>query len=130
MKRFLAGVVCGWLALAMMQLGLTLRAQQQASGAVVQAQVLVDNQKVTIRRWQLKPGERSPVHTHALDHIYVVVHGSDIRDHLADGTTHDDNQETGRVGFSAFSASPKTHWFENVGAVPYEMVSVDLKPAS
>jgi len=33
------------------------------------------------------------------------------------------------VGFSVFSANPKTHWFENVGADPYEMVSIDLKPA-
>jgi len=129
MKRFLAGVACGWLALAVVQLAFMLRAQQHTDSAVVQEKILVDNQKVTIRRWQLAPGERSPMHTHSLDHIYMVIHGSDIRDHLADGTTHDDNQETGRVGFSVFSANPKTHWFENVGAVPYEMVSIDLKPA-
>lgn len=129
MKRFLAGVACGWLALAAVQLAFMLRAQQHTDSAVVQEKILVDNQKVTIRRWQLAPGERSPMHTHSLDHIYMVIHGSKIRDHLADGTTHDDNQETGRVGFSVFSANPKTHWFENVGAVPYEMVSIDLKPA-
>jgi len=127
MKKFLAGVVCGWLALAAVQLGLKVRAQQNSMDAVVQAKVLVDNQKVTIRRWQLAPGQRSPVHTHSLDHIYIVIHGSEIRDHLADGTTHDDNQETGRVGFSP--GVGKVHSFENVGTVPYEMVSIDLKPA-
>jgi beta-alanine degradation protein BauB len=128
MKKFLAGLVCGWLLLAVVQLGWMLRAQQKANGSIVQAEVLVDNQKVTIRRWQLAPGERSPVHTHSLDHIYVVIHGSKIRDHLADGTTHDDDQETGRVGFSP--GVGKVHSFENVGSAPYEMVSIELKPAS
>jgi predicted metal-dependent enzyme (double-stranded beta helix superfamily) len=126
MKRFIAGMVCGWLLLAVVQLGFVLKAQQKANGPVVQAQALVDNQKVTIRRWKLAPGEQSPVHTHSLDHIYVVIHGSDIRDHLADGTIHDDDQETGRVGFSP--GVGKTHFFENVGNVPYEMVSIELKP--
>jgi predicted metal-dependent enzyme (double-stranded beta helix superfamily) len=133
-KRFLAGMVAGWLVLAVAQLAVAGWAQQQASGKVVQAQgnivqaqVLVDNQKVTIRRWQLAPGERSPVHTHSLDHIYIVVHGSKIREYLADGSIHDDDQETGRVGFSA--GVGKTHSFENIGAAPYEMVSIELKPA-
>ena len=128
MKRFLAGVLCGWLALAVVQLAVALRAQHQATAVVVQPQVLVDNQKVTIRRWQLLPGERSPVHTHSLDHIYVVIHGSKIREYLADGTIHDDDQETGRVGFSP--GVGKVHSFENVGTVSYEMVSIELKPAS
>jgi beta-alanine degradation protein BauB len=117
----------GWLIMAAAGLALAAWAQHEAQGKVVQAQTLVDNQKVTIRRWQLAPGERSPVHTHALDHIYVVVHGSNIRDHLADGSTKDDNQETGRVGFSP--GVGKIHFFENVGSVPYEMVSIELKAA-
>jgi predicted metal-dependent enzyme (double-stranded beta helix superfamily) len=126
-KRFLAGIVCGWLALAAALIAHTLWAQQNASGVVVQPQVLVDNQKVTIRRWTLAPGERSPVHTHTLDHVYVVIHGSKIREYLPDGTSHDDDQETGRAAFSP--GVGKTHSFENIGTVPYEMVSIELKPA-
>ena len=122
MKRFFAGIATGWLLLAVM-----FSAQEVAVHKIVQPQILVDNQKVTIRRWTLEPGERSPVHTHSLDHIYVVIRGSKVREYLADGTTHDDDQETGRVGFAP--GVGKTHSFENAGTMPYEMVSIELKQA-
>lgn len=127
MKRFLAGMITGWFVLAVAGLAWEVWAQQEAHGKVVQAQILVDNQKVTIRRWKLQPGERSPVHTHTLDHVYVVIHGSKIREYLPDGTMHDDEQETGRADFAP--GTGKTHSFENDGTVPYEMVSIELKAA-
>lgn len=120
MKQFLAGVLIGGLVL-----GLTLHAKDSAREKIVQPQVLVDNQKVKMVRWTLQPGERSPVHTHSLDHIYVVVHGSKIREYVSDGKISDDEQETGRAALSV--AKGKTHSFENIGAEPYEMVSIELK---
>src|SRR5215470_8855627 len=113
MRRFLAGVLTGWLVIA-----LTVVAKNSASENVVQPQVLVENQKVKMVRWKLQPGEKSPVHTHSLDHIYVVVQGSRIREYLSDGKVNDDEQETGRAAFSV--ARGKTHSFENVGTGPYE----------
>jgi quercetin dioxygenase-like cupin family protein len=119
MKRFFIGMVMGLLAFA-------LQAQSPAGERIVPAQLVVENAKVKVVRWSLQPGERSPVHTHSLDHIYIVVHGSKIRDHVVkNGTVHDDDQETGRAAFS--KAVGKTHWFENVGTTPYEMISIDLK---
>ena len=120
MKRFLAGVLAGWLTL-----GLAALAQHPTNANVVQPQPLAENQKVKMVRWSPKPGERSPVHTHSLDHIYVVIHGSKIRDFVSGDGTHDDNQETGRAGCSA--AVGKTHYFQNIGTAPYEMVSIELK---
>jgi len=120
MKRLVAGVVLGWLTL-----GLAILAQSLASNNVVQPQILVDNAKVKMVRWSLQPGQRSPVHTHSLDHIYVVIHGSRIRDFISGGGTHDDDQETGRAAYSP--AKGKTHYFQNVGHEPYEMVSIELK---
>ncbi len=120
MKQFFAGVLAGWLVLSAVVL-----AQRAAGEKVVQPQLLVDNQKVRMVRWSLQPGERSPVHTHSLDHIYVVIHGSRIRDFVNGDGTHDDDQETGRAAFSP--AVGKTHSFQNVGATPYEMVSIELK---
>ena len=119
MKRFLAGVIGGWLIL-----GLAILAQRTTE-KVVQPQLLVDNQKVKMVRWSLQPGEQSPVHTHSLDHIYVVIHGSRIRDFVSGDGTHDDDQETGRAAYSP--AQGKTHHFQNVGSTPYEMVSIELK---
>jgi len=127
MKRFLAGLITGWLVVGLAQLAGAVWAQQEAHSKVVRAQILVDNQKLTIRRWKLEPGERSPVHTHTLDHVYVVIHGSKIREYLPDGTMHDDVQETGRADF--VQGTGKTHSFENDGTVPYEMVSIELKAA-
>ena len=120
MKRFLAGVVTGWLVLA-----ITVLAKYSGSENVVQPQVLVENQKVKIVRWKLQPGDKTPVHTHSLDHIYVVVQGSKIREYLSDGKVNDDEQEAGRAAFSL--AKGKTHSFENIGIGPYEMVSIELK---
>jgi quercetin dioxygenase-like cupin family protein len=121
MKRFLAGVLTGWLVLA-----LTVVAKNNATEKLVPPQVLVENPKVKMVRWKLQPGEKTPVHTHSLDHIYVVVEGSKIREYLSDGKVNDDEQETGRAAFSV--AKGKTHSFENVGTGPYEMVSIELKP--
>ena len=120
MTRFLAGALAGWLVL-----GLAVLAQRAASEKVVEPQLLVDNQKIKMVRWSLQPGERSPVHTHSLDHIYVVIHGSKIRDFINGDGIHDDGQETGRAAYSP--ARGKTHSFQNVGSAPYEMISIELK---
>lgn len=120
MKRFLAGVLTGWLFLA-----LAVVAKNSATENVVQPQVLVENQRVKMVRWKLQPGEKTPVHTHSLDHIYVVVQGSKIREYLSDGKVNDDEQETGRAAFSV--AKGKIHSFENIGIGPYQMVSIELK---
>jgi len=121
MKRFFAGLLAGWLLLALAAL-----AQRLASEKVVPPEVIADNAKVKIVRWKLEPGEGTPVHTHSLDHIYVVVHGSKIREITGDGKSHDDDQESGRAAFSP--ARGKRHSFANIGNVPYEMVSIELKP--
>jgi predicted metal-dependent enzyme (double-stranded beta helix superfamily) len=120
MKRFILGVLTGWFVL-----GIALVAQQLASEKVVPPQVLVDNQKVKIVRWILQPGEGSPIHPHLLDHVYVVIHGSKIREITSEGKVNDDDQETGRAAFSP--AHGKIHSFANIGNTTYEMVSIELK---
>jgi len=93
---------------------------------VVPAQPIVDNERIRMVRWIFQPGECSPIHIHALDHIYIVIHGSKIREITGQGKTNDDVQETGRAAFSP--ARGKIHSFANIGdARPYEMVSFELK---
>jgi|HubBroStandDraft_6_1064221.scaffolds.fasta_scaffold888291_1 quercetin dioxygenase-like cupin family protein len=93
---------------------------------VVPAQLLVNNSKITMVRWIFQPRECSPIHIHALDHVYIVVRGSKIREITGEGKTNDDDQETGRAAFSP--ARGKIHSFANIGdAKPYEMVSLELK---
>ena len=120
MRRFVSGMLTGWFVL-----GIALLAQRIASEKIVPPQVIVDNEKVKVVRWKLQPGEGSPVHTHSLDHVYVVVHGSKIREVTSEGKVSDDEQETGRAAFSP--ARGKTHSFANIGNEAYEMVSIELK---
>ena len=120
MKRFLAGVLVGLAVSA-----LTLFAQKLASEKVVQPQVLVDNQKVKIARWVLKPGEGTPLHTHALDHVSVVIRGSTLRDVAADGTAKENVQKAGDAVF--VPGTGRTHSFANAGKDTFESISIELK---
>jgi len=119
-KRFLAGLIVG-LGLS----ALTLLAQHLASDKVVQPQPIVENQKVKVVRWVLKPGEGTPLHTHTLDHIAVVVQGSTLRDMETDGTAKNVEQKTGQVVY--VPGTGRTHSFANAGQTTLEIVSIDLK---
>ena len=120
MKRFLVGVLVGLAFSAFI-----LFAQNLASEKVVQPQVLVDNQKVKIARWVLKPGEGTPLHTHTLDHVSVVIHGSTLRDVAADGTAKENVQKAGDAVF--VPGTGRTHSFANAGKETFESIAIELK---
>jgi quercetin dioxygenase-like cupin family protein len=120
MKRFLAGLIVGLSVSA-----LTLLAQHLASEKVVQPQPIVDNQKVKVVRWVLKPGEGTPLHTHTLDHISVVIHGSTLRDVAADGAAKENVQKAGDAVF--VPGTGRTHSFANAGRETFESISIELK---
>jgi mannose-6-phosphate isomerase-like protein (cupin superfamily) len=121
MKRFLAGIFLGLLLGA----SVTLLAQHKANDKIVPPKVLVNNQKVKIQRWVLKPGERTPVHPHKLDHISVVIHGSTLRLVSVDGTTNEMVQKDGDAEY--IPAHGVTHYFANVGKTTFESISIELK---
>jgi mannose-6-phosphate isomerase-like protein (cupin superfamily) len=120
MKRFLAGLVVGF-SLS----GLTLLAQHLASEKIVQPQPILENQRVKIHRWVLKPGEGTPVHTHTLDHISVVLQGSRIKDMDTDGTFKTVEEKSGQVTY--VPGTGRTHSFANVGSTTLESISIELK---
>lgn len=120
MKRFLAGVFVGLAVSTIVIVG-----QNMAGEKGVKPQVITDNVKVEMVRWVLKPGERTVVHQHDVDHIGVVIHGSTIRYYETDGTSKDGNELTG--GAEYVPATGKAHFFENVGRETFEAVSIHLK---
>ena len=120
MKRFLLGLVGG-----IILSGLALAAEKMASEKVVQPELITENQKVKITRIVLKPGEGSPLHTHALDHIAVIVQGSSMRDVSTDGKTREMTEKTGEVVY--VPGTGRTHSFANSGTTPLEIVSIELK---
>jgi quercetin dioxygenase-like cupin family protein len=121
MKRFLAGVVVGILGSM-----IAFATQHRASEKIVQPQVLVENARVKIVRWVLKPGEGTPIHTHSLDHVSVVIHGSTLREVEADsGVAKENVQKTGDATY--VPAHGQTHSFANAGKNTYESIAIELK---
>jgi quercetin dioxygenase-like cupin family protein len=120
MKRFLAGLSAGSMVSAII-----LFAQHRASEKIVPPQAVVDNAKVRMVRWVLRPGEGTPVHTHVLDHISVVVHGSTLRDVAIDGTTKENLRKTGDAAY--VPGKGLTHSFANAGKETFESISIELK---
>ncbi len=120
MKRFIAGTIVGILLSV-----LALAAQQMASDKVVKPELITENQKVKITRILLKPGEGTPLHTHTLDHIAVIVQGTTMKDMETDGKFKDVVQKTGDVHY--VPGTGRTHSFANTGKTPLEIVSIELK---
>jgi len=120
MKRFVTGMLFGIL-IPVLYLG----AQKLASEKVVDPQPLIENEKVKAVRWVLKPGEGTPLHTHTLDHIAVVLQGSLLRDVEPDGTAREVEQKAGQVVY--VPGTGRTHSFANAGTTTLEIVSIDLK---
>ena len=120
MKRFLAGLVVG-----ISFSGLTLLAQHLASEKVVQPQPIFENQKVKVHRWVLKPGEGTPLHTHTLDHISVILQGSRVKDMSADGTSKIVEEKSGEVAY--IPGTGRTHSFANLGSTTLESIAIELK---
>ena len=120
MKRFLLGLFAGLSVSA-----LTLLAQHMASDKVVQPQPGLENQKVKVVRWVLKPGEGTPLHTHTLDHIAVILQGSTMKDTETDGRSKSVEEKTGEVVY--VPGTGRTHSFANTGSSTLEIVSIELK---
>jgi len=120
MKRFLAGLLLGMLVPT-----LALVAERHANERVIQPQLVLENAKVRVMRWVLKPGEATPIHTHTLDHIGVTLKGSILRDMPAGGTAKQSENKTGNVEY--VPGKGQTHSFVNVGKTTFEAISIDLK---
>ena len=120
MKRSIAGVIVG-IAIS----ALALFAQHMASEKVVPPQPIVENERVKIQRWLLKPGEGTPLHTHTLPHVSVILRGSTTRDVGTDGTSKDTDQKSGQASY--IPGTGRTHSFANVGKETYESISIELK---
>ncbi len=120
MKRFLCGVLVGVLASA-----LAVMAKQGNGEHVVQPRVIVDTPRVTMVRWVLKPGEQTPVHTHDLDHISVVIHGSTLRDVDKNGVAKENIEKTGAAVY--VPGTGRTHSFSNIGEETFESIAIELK---
>jgi quercetin dioxygenase-like cupin family protein len=84
--------------------------------------VKVDNSRVRVFESVLQPGDKEQMHSHPAYVTYVIA-GGKIRNHLADGKTSEAELKTGDVLFR----EPLTHWSENIGTTPIDVLLVELK---
>ena len=87
--------------------------------------VKVDNPRVRVFESVLQPGEKEQMHSHPAYVTYVVA-GGKIRNHLADGKVSETELKTGDVLYR----DALTHWAENIGTTPIDVVLVELKNPS
>jgi quercetin dioxygenase-like cupin family protein len=84
--------------------------------------VLLENDRVRVVEYSIKPGERDQPHTHPPKISYVVTGGS-LRIHVGD-TSFVSNDSTGEV---SWRGTVPRHFAENVGNTPVRIVLFEVK---
>ncbi len=93
--------------------------------------LLLENARVRVLDTQIRPGERTPVHTHQWPAVHHVVSWGDFVRRAADETVLVDSRAGSPASVlpSVFWGEPLApHSLENVGATLIHIVSVEVKP--
>jgi len=132
MKRpvagFTAGLAVGAALASAAFVGRSLEASAESAQADASAQsasrVVLENERVRVRDVTFAPGV-TPMHTHDLPHVGVVIQGGTLVFRSPDGTTETMTLEPGGVGFREANVS---HEPTNPGQTPVRVIEVELKP--
>jgi quercetin dioxygenase-like cupin family protein len=84
--------------------------------------VLLDNEYVRVLDVRLKPGEKTPIHSHPNLVVYSLTGGT-TKSTTADGKTTTVTTEAGQVGWR----NAQTHTSENVGKTEIHSLGIELK---
>lgn len=84
--------------------------------------VLLDNQDVRVLDVRLKPGEKSPMHSHS-NHVVYWLAGSTIKFTSSDGKTNTVTTKAGRVVWR----NAETHMAENTCRTESHALDIELK---
>ncbi len=108
--------------------------------AGVGSKVIFEDDKIKVWEFSLEPGERTPVHTHEMEYIFYVIHGStlDVFDaddeavmslDLNDGDVVPlrlEGDELVVVGDDSLRV-PVTHSARNAGTTRYDEILIEKK---
>ena len=87
--------------------------------------VLLENEKVRVLEYHLKPGEKEPMHSHPAGVVYVLS-GAKLKFTFPDGRTEERSAATGETIWR----EPVTHAVENVGETEAHAIAIDLKTSA
>ena len=84
--------------------------------------MILNNQQVRVMDVRMKPGEKSPVHSHP-NHVICSLTGGTIKFTLANGKTETATAKAGQAVWH----SAETHTVENVGKNEMHSLDIELK---
>ena len=116
MKKFIPIICISVLTVA------TAKAQDQAKVDPGHFKVILNNQQVRVMEVRMKPGEKSPMHSHP-NHVICSLSGGTTKFTLANGKTE---TATARPGQAVFH-NAETHTVENVGKKEAHSLDIELK---
>lgn len=92
--------------------------------------LLFENAAVRVRDTRIRPGERTPVHTHRWPNVlYVLSWGAFVRRDAEEQVVFDSRRSpaASRPGGALWSTPLPPHSLENVGGTEIRVISVELK---
>ena len=126
-KQFAAGVVVGIAVATALYAGVpavrALEGGQAAQKSESGVKIVLENDRVRVRDVTFPPGV-TPMHTHKLPHVGVIIQGGTLVFRSPDGKTETAKLETGGVGFRDANVS---HEPNNTGKTPVRVIEVELK---
>jgi quercetin dioxygenase-like cupin family protein len=84
--------------------------------------VLLENDRVRVLEYRLKPGEKEPMHSHSAGVVYVLS-GAKLKCSYPDGRTEEKAAATGETIWR----EPTTHAVANVSDAEAHAIAIDLK---
>ena len=120
----LTNLVMGVLVVAMMLVVVTKSAMSQDAAKVASEsyKVLLENDRVRVLEYRIKPGMKNAMHSHP-DNIVYSLTPSKIKFTLPDGKTFDREGSANEVSFT----EAETHTTENVGCTEAHGLLIELK---
>lgn len=91
--------------------------------------LLFENDLVRVLETRIRPGERTPLHTHCWPGVVYVISWSDFIRRDAEGRVLADSrlQDTVPSGSAVWTMALQPHTLENVGEAEIRMLTVELK---
>ena len=87
--------------------------------------VRLDNDRVRVLEYRLKPGEKEAMHSHPPGIVYVL-NAANVRSTLADGKTAEISSKPGEVSWREATA----HSLENIGRTEAHNLAIEVRPCS
>jgi quercetin dioxygenase-like cupin family protein len=97
-------------------------AQDPAKQSPNQYKILLNNDKVRVLDVRLKPGDKSPMHSHP-DRVSYILSGSTVKSTSKDGKTTEVKTKAGQCVWH----NAESHAVENTGKTEVHVIEMELK---